>query len=403
MHLVELNILAAGPTARIAGRIERERGGALVEAYVEYDVDPEFIGNAPDVFAAAMLLPAMRAGEALQISAPVSPRLAMMLPRIRDIFHTWWPDLARIDIDVTPAAASAATASHRSATFFSGGVDSFYTFLKHHGGHGTLQAPMTHVIFMRGTETRLARLSGVDETEQSVRAIAARMGATVIVGETNFRSVLQGPAGYLHWEHHYQGSALAAIALGLSQGLGFVCIPSAHSYNDLFAEGSTPLVDEMFYTDRLQVLHDGAEATRPMKVAQIIQWDRDLVLQHLRVCLENRGGASNCGRCRKCVRTAVALRVLGAWNDAALFKDKRTDHWERVMEEDHLVLTEENLKFAQEHGGDAALIAMLRRVIRRKQRRQTLARLLAKSPFDRLRHAVLRIRKFWSSPTQDSA
>jgi hypothetical protein len=342
----------------------------------------------------------MRAGEALRIAAPVSPRLAMMLPRIRDIFHTWWPHLSRIDIDVTSAVAGAATAPNRSATFFSGGVDSFYTFLKHHGGHGTLPVPMAHVIFMRGTETRLERLSGVDETEQAVRAIAARMGAHVIVGETNFRSVLQGPPGHLHWEHHYQGSALAAIALGLSQGLRFACIPSAHSYNDLFAEGSTPLVDEMFSTERLQVLHDGAEASRPMKVARIIEWDRDLVLQHLRVCLENRGGASNCGRCRKCVRTAVTLRVLGVWNDAVLFKEKRTDHWERVMVEDHISLTEENLRFAQEHGGDAALIAMLKRVVRRKRRHENLRQLLARSPFDRLRPALVRLRKLWSSPPQ---
>jgi hypothetical protein len=400
MRLVDLNILAAGPTVRITGRFERERGGALLEPYVEYDVDAEFIGNAPDVFAAAMLLPAMRVGEALRIGAPVSPRLAIMLPRIRDIFHTWWPHLSRIDIDVTPAVASAAPASNRSATFFSGGVDSFYTFLKHHGGHGTLQVPMAHVIFMRGVETRLQHLTGVDETEQSVREIAARMGANVIVGETNFRTVLQGPEEHLHWERHYHGSALAAIALGLSQGLGFACIPSAFSYNHLVAHGSTPLVDEMFSTERLQVLHDGAEATRPMKVARIIQWDRDLVLQHLRVCLENRGGASNCGRCRKCVRTAVPLRVLGVWNDAVLFKDKRTDHWERVMMQDHLVLTDENLRFAQEHGGDAELISMLRRVIRRKRRRESLKRLLARSPFDRLRPALRRTREYWSSPTQ---
>jgi hypothetical protein len=88
------------------------------------------------------------------------------------------------------------------------------------------------------------------------------------------------------------------------------------------------------------------------------------------------------------------------WNDAVLFKDKRTDHWERVMMQDHLVLTDENLRFAQEHGGDVELISMLRRVIRRKRRRESLKRLLARSPFDRLRPALLRTREYWSSPTQ---
>jgi hypothetical protein len=400
MRLVDVNIRAAGPTVRMTGRVERA-GGAVVEPYVEYEVDPEFVGAAPEVFAAAMLLPAMRAGEALRIDAPISPRLAVMLPRIRDVFHTWWPDLSRIDIDLTPAAAGApAPPPDRAATFFSGGVDSFYTFLKHHRGHGTLPAPMTHVIFMRGTETRLERQRGVDETEKGVREMAARMGAQLIVGETNFRSVLQGPEQTLSWERHYYGSALAAIALGLSPGLAFICIPAGYSYNHLLAFGSTPLVDEMFSTERLLVLHDGAEANRAMKVGRIVEWDRDLVAQHLRVCLENRGGASNCGRCKKCVRTAVPLRVLGVWNDAALFTDKSTDHWERAMAQDYLVLTEENLAFAQAHGGDPELVSMLQRVIRRKRRREIIKRVLDRPPVDRLQPAVLRMRDYWYAATR---
>jgi hypothetical protein len=399
MRLVDVDIRASGPTVRITGRVEREGDGAVLEPYVEYEVDPAFVGNAPDVFAAAMLLPAMRAGEALRIDAPVSPRLTVMLPRIRDIFHTWWSELSRIDIDLTPGAGGAVTIPNRSATFFSGGVDSFYTFLKHDRGHGALPAPMTHVIFMRGMETRLERERGVNETERAVREIAGRIGATVIVGESNFRSVLQGPEDRLSWERHYYGSALAAVALGLSQGLAFICIPSAYSYNHLGAFGSTPLVDEMFSTERLQVLHDGAEATRAMKVARIVEWDRDLVVQHLRVCLENRGGARNCGRCKKCVRTAVPLRVLGVWKDARLFTEKRTDHWERTMAQDHLVLTEENLTFAQEHGGDPELVSILKRVIRRKRRREHIKRLLERSPVERLRPALLRMRDYWSATT----
>jgi hypothetical protein len=400
MRLVDVTVRASGPAVRATGRVEREGDDAALEPYIQYEVDPEFVGDGPDAFAAAMLLPAMRAGEPLRIDAPVSPRLAMMLPRIRDIFHTWWPDLSRIDIDLTAAEGGALTAPNRAGTFFSGGVDSFYTFLKHDRGHGTLPAPMTHVIFMRGTETRLERLRGVDETEQAVREIAARVGATIIVGESNIRSVLQGPENSLSWERHYYGSALAAIALGLSQGLGFVCIPSAYSYNHLGAFGSTPLVDEMFSTERLQVLHDGGEATRARKVARIVEWDRDLIVQHLRVCLENRGGARNCGRCKKCVRTAVALRVLGVWNDARLFTDKRTEHWERAMAQDHLVLIEENLALAQEHGGDPELVSMLKRVIRRKQRRENLKRLLDRSPFHQLRPALVRMRDYWSAATQ---
>ena len=81
--------------------------------------------------------------------------------------------------------------------------------------------------------------------------------------------------------------------------------------------------------------------------------------------IENQGGAFNCGRCYKCVRTAVPLRVLGAWEDAKTFPDKATDHWERVIGDDHLVLTEENLQFAKDHGADRTFVALLERVVRR--------------------------------------
>jgi hypothetical protein len=180
--------------------------------------------------------------------------------------------------------------------------------------------------------------------------------------------------------------------------LAFACIPSAFSYNHLIAHGSTPLVDEMYSTERLQIIHDGAEVTRATKVARIIEWDRDLVLAHLRVCLLNSGGPSNCGRCRKCVRTAVPLRVLGVWDQATTFPDKSTDHWEELLSEDHLELTEENLQFALEHGGDAELISMLRRVVRRKRWRNGLEVALDTPLLKPLRRVVLGAKDYFYPP-----
>src|SRR5689334_643381 len=135
MRLIDVNVRAAGPTVRVTGRIERAADGGVVEPYVEYEVDPQCVGGAPEMVAGGMRVPAVARGEPLEIDAPISPRLAMMLPRIRDIFHAWWPEFPRIDIDVTPAPVAAAAPPHHSATFFSGGVDSFYTFLKYDRGH----------------------------------------------------------------------------------------------------------------------------------------------------------------------------------------------------------------------------------------------------------------------------
>ena len=396
MRVLDVKVQHVNGATRITGSITTNSQAEPYQAYVQYAVAPESIHRSPDVFAAATLLPAMRANEPLEIAAPISPRLAMMLPRIRDIYKTWWPHLGRIDLDVTPADAGTATTTDRgAATYFSGGVDSFYSLLKHRGGHGGLPVRLTHVIFMRGVETRLELTRGVEDTERWIRDVAAHAGVTPIIGESNFRTVLQGPEENLHWERHYHGSALAAIALPLSRSLAFVCIPSAFSYNHLVAHGSTPLVDEMFSTESLQILHDGAEATRATKVSRIIEWDRELVLRHLRVCIRNHGGAVNCGRCKKCVRTAVPLRVLGVWHEARTFPDKETSHWERVMGEDHLVLTEENLRFAEEQGADRELVTLLKRVAARKRRRESAKALLARPPLDRFAPAVYRTRQKW--------
>jgi hypothetical protein len=393
MHLHDVRTSATGGAVRVTGVVQSQSAGWL-QPYIEYRVPQHFVEDPADGLASALLLPAMRAGETLHIAPPVSPRLCVMLPRIRDIFHTWWPHLARIAVDATPAAPRTRVAPARAATFFSGGVDSFYTLLKHHGGHGDLPATMTHLIFMRGVETRLQNIRKADETERWIRDIAAATCGEAILGETNIRTVLQGPEDNLHWERHYHGSALASIALGLSGGVSFVCVPSAFSYNHLVAHGSTPLVDEMYSSDHLQVLHDGAEASRAAKVGRITEWNRDLVLEHLRVCNYNRGGAYNCGRCKKCVRTAIPLRVLGLLPQARTFEDKSTAHWERVIADDHLVLIEENLRFAEEHDADGELLAMLRRVIRRKKRMNRIREVFARPPFNRARPVALRAARY---------
>src|SRR5690606_23716050 len=112
------------------------------------------------------------------------------------------PILARPRNDAVPALRTG------GATFFSGGVDSFYSLLKHQRGAGGLP-PLTHIIFMRGIETRLDLSKGVDESEAWIQEIAAVAGIKCITGASNIRTSLQGPESNLHWERHYHGSALA--------------------------------------------------------------------------------------------------------------------------------------------------------------------------------------------------
>src|SRR5271156_4765243 len=84
-----------------------------------------------DAFLAASLIPAMARGEALEIDPgmPVSPRLLAGADRIQDVLHSWNPKLSKVEIraEISPSSS----VCNDVASFFSGGVDGGYTFLKH--------------------------------------------------------------------------------------------------------------------------------------------------------------------------------------------------------------------------------------------------------------------------------
>jgi len=337
---------------------------APIDFYYRFSgLTEEGVDDTPDAFAAACLIKSMRANEPLEIEAPICRRLHVMLPRIRDIYHTWWPELFKqIPIKTNPRERRGRPPEKSTATFFSGGVDSFYSLLKHGHEGGASGRPLSHLVFMRGVEVPIEKGRGVEESEEWVRAVSGALGVQPIFGTTNVRTHLMS-----NWEKYDHGSALASIALCLSPTIGHMCIPSAFSYSYLVPHGSTPLVDEMFSTDRMFIFHDGSEVTRAEKVEAIVRWNKELGLRYLRVCLGNFGGAYNCGRCRKCVRTAIPLKALNVLHEVGSFRDQGDSHWENGLANDHLELLRENHDFVKRRKGDPALVAMLERAIRKQR------------------------------------
>jgi hypothetical protein len=376
---VRLNSVRVSTTAdkvRLSAEAESERQPKPFELYFEFPIEfEEFVNVSADAFAVAMLVPAMVQGEPLQIAPPLSPRLYLHLGRVRDILHVWHSDLTRSRIEASPGVADTGSRASRAATFFSGGVDSFYTLLKYRAGRESLPVPLTHVIFMRGLEKPLDVLRGVEASQQLVETIAAGAGVRCIIGESNLRTYFDAD-----WLHLYCGSGLAATALSLSGGFSHVCIPSTYSYRDPVMTGSTPLVDERYSNECVQVVHDGAELSRAEKLAAIIEWDRELVLKHLRVCVMNFGGAYNCCECGKCVRTLIPLKSLGVLEAATTFPNKSTEKWAELASLDSLPFVEENLEFARTHNGDPPLTALLEKIVRRRRRKEALRSLMLNSP-----------------------
>jgi len=355
----------------LTGRVERADGARLA-VYFAYGRECADLvldeARAADAFVPALLLPAMAAREPLEIVPAASPRLLAELDRLQAIFASWFPRYTRIEVRARPRDERGDPTPAGVGAFFSGGVDSFYTLRRRPPGGPAI----THLLFFHGLETTLELRRGAEAAEARARRVAGEAGVSCVVGETNLRTAFP-----LLWGE-YCGGGLAAAGLSLGGGLGRVLVPSTDSYADAEPWGSHPLVDPLWSTERTAIVSDGAEATRSEKLESLAS--DPLATRHLRVCLENEGGDWNCGRCTKCVRTAVALFALGVVERFETLPHSLPEPLEPVLAQDHAMYLEQNLALLARTGREPALEAQLRRILRRRRRRDALRTLVEESP-----------------------
>ncbi|MER5264053.1 hypothetical protein ABTZ99_18475 [Actinosynnema sp. NPDC002837] len=269
--------------------------------FTVHGAEPEWLPPVGDAFLAALMMPAMALKEDVRVHAPVSRRLFRSASTITDIYTAWWPHLHPVDLRAPVATHGAGDAV---GLFFTAGVDSFYSLLKDVARSAAPDwEPVTHLLF-----ANFERKTGAwhERLLARLRHVAARTGKQLLVIDTNVRSLCEPTA---FWPE-YHGAALASVALSLQGLLGRCLIASSDQYRHLPPLGSHPLLDHLFSTEGLEIVHDGAEATRAEKVIRLAG-EGDLALDNLCVCWKSEPG-HNCGHCQKCVGTMVALELAGA-------------------------------------------------------------------------------------------
>ena len=316
-----------------------------------------------EAFAAPALISCMRQGWNLELDDPVSPRFASGLESIQRIFRNWNPALHYIEIDHTLAAPSQTEASGVGC-FFTAGLDSFYTFLKH-------RDEITDLIFVHGFDIPLEEHALRDMVSKRLREIADAFGKRLIEVETNLRQSFLSP--FTKWGREAHGAALASVAHQLSSRLRKTYIASSCAYQDLFPWGTHPALDPHWSTESLEFVHDGCEANRLIK-AELVS-SSAVALQHLRVCFENPGGHYNCGRCEKCIRTMIELSTVGALERCSAFAEPLAN--ERVGkilggDEHHRAFYVANLHALERYGGDPGLIDALNTILERPRWKERL-------------------------------
>ena len=295
VRLLDISETELPEETRISYRFEF--AGTVHDVY--FRVSTPAANAAIETFLAFALLPAMKAGADLAIDKPLSGQMLGNVETIQDIFASWQPEtFRRVAIQAQPTCLATRT-STEIACFFSGGVDSFFTLLKH-------RDEITTLLLVHGFDISLENTALSAEVSAAVRNVAARLNKKVIEIHTNIRAFSDL---YLSWDM-YHGSALAAVALTMLPLFSRIYVPATQAYSDLLPWGSHPLVDPLWGNEQLHIIHDGCEATRLEKVAAISK--SDVAMSTLRVCWLNPEGAYNCGRCDKCLRTMVHLYLVGA-------------------------------------------------------------------------------------------
>ena len=326
---LEAGVAPAEEAFRIVGGAPGERRSA-----VEFELrgagyrlpvffrSPESVLEAScDAFLACALLPAMRAGVELQLSGPVSARLLSALPQILDIYGTWEPKLERVSLPGLVPVERKRAPSGRVGAFFSGGVDSFYTLIKH-------RDEITDLIFVHGFDITPDDAELFRRADAAVAQAASDFGVGLLRVQTNIKAALRL---FVSWGGLGHGAALATIGHLLAPVFDRIYIPASCTYDNLVPWGSHPLLDPLWSSEVLEFVHDGCEANRVAKVAAIAGFET--VLRHLRVCHERLEGEYNCGRCDKCVRTMINLEIAGKLEQCRTFErplDARSIRRQRV-------------------------------------------------------------------------
>ena len=386
MKLTEVRLESSKDRVRLSGRVDSDAAQPFFEFPVEFQ---NLVADTADPFVPALLVPALERGEPLEIVPPVSPRLVARLPRIVDTLISLFPAFRRAPVVLHAKQSADVPTGTLVATLFSSGVDSFYTLLKGLRPETDPALRPTHLLFIQGHEQRLGETSGSAETVSGIHEVARETGTGVISGFTNLRALFG-----LNYEVYYQGALLAASALALSRGVRRLIVSSTFTYNQLRPWGSHPLLDELWSTETMEIIHDGAEARRVDKIGRIVG-RHPLALKHLRVCLDNQESPRNCGHCKKCARTMMALELIGAIGNTNMFPRISRQELARGLRNDDPAFLDELCAFARELG-DSERLAFLQTVMKSQKRRRAARSLLESAPlvssvmprFDHLRRRV---------------
>ena len=291
---------------RVTGKVRFDSDGQ--EELLWFDLPASFAGElsgSGNPWLVALIPLAVSLKEPLRLTIPVDSVLRENIRAVMQVWHSWYPERPPVAIEAPVLEPGPIVSPRGTGLFFSGGVDSFYSLLRHNGPESTTPVRITDLLVMHGADIPVSDAKAFARLRAWISEIGEALGTGVIDIATNLRGTRWGRAD---WPHLAHGALLAGSGLLLEPRLDQLVIASSAPHTRIKPYGSHPLTDPLYSTSGTRVIHDGAEVDRPAKLQAIAS--HPAVLRHLRVCWIGRTD-SNCGRCPKCLHTMVGLELYG--------------------------------------------------------------------------------------------
>jgi len=213
-------------------------------------------------------------------------------------------------------------APERAGFFFSGGIDAFATLRANR-----LHYPLGHPLSIKDG----LLVYGLEQDDpgqfehvlHSLSGAAKQVGITLIPVYTNvYLNYRKEDAenNFRFWEYKFMSAALSAVAHAFANRFTVVSIASSDDIPNIMPYGSHPLIDSNYSGGGMRIKLDGITLSRFAKTKLVAEWPE--ALEHLRVCNQFKryqADMLNCGHCEKCLRTMLALLVLGVLDQTSAF------------------------------------------------------------------------------------
>ncbi|ELZ14350.1 hypothetical protein C479_00540 [Halovivax asiaticus JCM 14624] len=251
------------------------------------------------------------------VRAPVvDQRFARSLAAVRDALGDMHSFIAGGQLRAPRRRTEVPDRTDGSGLLFTGGVDSTASYVRHRDEAPTLVSIRGWTITPDAADDHKW-----DVLRARVNSFAKPRDLETAFVESNMLRFLDHPMLLAHYKRHVDGAWYSSVGHGL--GLTGLCAPLAYAsgIGDLYvaathwegidlAWGSRPDIDGHVRWAGVECHHDGYELTRQERLDLLATYAEESPHElELQTCNDRLDG--NCGRCEKCYRTAIGLRLAG--------------------------------------------------------------------------------------------